>query len=140
MLVEKDKAAGKDFNTKRRDEMVRAQHNFAGMRKVERQNYEAALAEQRAQEKLLTTTALEEPAKKDKALMTQDEIFREQIDEKSAQRKAEMVQRQLNRNTLTRKNMEQRRERGERYAMFAEEFGDVFENIFDKEFKAASKA
>ena len=44
MLEEKDKAAGKDFNTRRRDEMVRAQHMFAGMRKAERQNYEAALA------------------------------------------------------------------------------------------------
>ena len=44
MLVEKDKAAGKDFNKVRHDDMVRAQWNFAGMRKVERENYEAALA------------------------------------------------------------------------------------------------
>ena len=51
MLEEKDKAAGKDFNTRRRDEMVRAQHMFAGMRKAERLNYEARLAAQRAQEK-----------------------------------------------------------------------------------------
>ena len=59
MLVEKDKAAGKDFNKVRHDEMVRAQWNFAGMRKVERENYEAALAAQRAQEKVVTTTTAE---------------------------------------------------------------------------------
>ena len=48
MLVEKDKAAGKDFNKVRHGEMVRAQFNFEGMRKVERENYKAALAAQKA--------------------------------------------------------------------------------------------
>ena len=40
MIVEKDKVAGKDFNKVAHDEMVRAQLDFAQMRKFEQERHE----------------------------------------------------------------------------------------------------
>ena len=38
MVAEKDKASGKDFNKVAHDKMVRAQHDFDMLRKMEKQN------------------------------------------------------------------------------------------------------
>ena len=45
----------------------------------------------------------------------------------------------VNKSQLERQHREVQRQRaqGDRYAMFAEEFGDVFENIYDKTSAAA---
>jgi hypothetical protein len=39
----------------------------------------------------------------------------------------------MRRSKLERQNRETERQRPDRYAMFAEEFGDIFEEIFDKD-------
>ena len=45
-----------------------------------------------------------------------------------------MIARQMRRSKLERQNREgQRRVKSDRYAMFAEEFGDVFEELHDRE-------
>jgi hypothetical protein len=40
LLKEKDKLAGKDFNQVIHDEMVKAQHHFDMLRKMERSNFD----------------------------------------------------------------------------------------------------
>ena len=57
MIAEKDKAAGKDFNKVVHDEMVRAQLDFAELRKIEKANYEEALYQKRRQERETVTIA-----------------------------------------------------------------------------------
>lgn len=58
----------------------------------------------------------------------------------SAQKKSDMVQRQINRSKLTRSNMSARRDAGKRYAMFEQEFGDVFEKVYSERQKEAAAA
>lgn len=57
MLAEKDKAAGKDFNKQAHDKMVRAQHDFDMLRKMERQSHEGRVAKAKQQSTLLVAAA-----------------------------------------------------------------------------------
>ena len=50
----------------------------------------------------------------------------------NAEKRSDIIQRHLNRSGLTRKNMESKRQVGQRYAMFEEAFGDVFEKIYQE--------
>ena len=122
LLAEKNKRAGKDLNKVAHDEMVRAQHHFDMLRKVERQNYAEQMARKNKEETLTIAPVQSEV----------NEIS-------GAQKRVEMIARQLRRSKLERQNREVQRQRaqGDRYAMFAEEFGDVFENIYDKTSAAA---
>ena len=102
MIQERDKQAGKDFNKVARDEMVKAQHHFDMLRKIAKEDYEAMLAHQRSQEKLVTVTTDE---LRIEALRAMDpaELL---ANTSELQKKADMIERQMNRSSLTRANLD----------------------------------
>ena len=55
----------------------------------------------------------------------------------SAQKRQQSVMRQLGRSGLERRKREAQRERSQRYAMFAQEFGDVFEQLYDEKHRTS---
>lgn len=69
LLKEKDKNAGKDLNKVAHDEMVRMQHHFSMLRKIEKQNFAEMMARKKREETLTVapvsesmTTELSDPA------------------------------------------------------------------------------
>ena len=134
LIVEKDKVAGKDFNKVAHDEMVRAQLDFAQMRKFEQERHEQALRQKRIQEGKVGEKTLTVPPTSDSKsdMANQSQQIKETSTIENAEKRSDIIQRHLNRSGLTRKNMESKRQVGQRYAMFEEAFGDVFEKIYQE--------
>ena len=122
MLKERDKADGKDFNKVAHDAMVRAQHHFTMLRKLEEQNYEEALSKKKAEMKAVTVPPVSSNAAAADRVKEHAEVIEKAYDpseDLSAQKKANMIQRQLNRSKFARRNMETKKNSGARYQMFA---------------------
>ena len=95
-----------------------SQYHFEYMRKQERQNYEQS--KQQSQ-----------------VIMKQDIVAKEtgngqELREDVANKRVEMVKRARDQSSVEKANLESRRTRDTRYNRFKEEFGDVFEDLYDR--------